>query len=85
MKRTQIYLTDFDHKKIKEYSNQNKLSFSGGIRELVAMSLRDKPYKLKKKTSFGQELLESRKRFSFNGPKDLSTTIDDYLYRGKKP
>lgn len=85
MKRTQIYLSDAEHAKIKEYAHKHKQSISASIREMTTMVLSDSPIKKKKQKSFGEEMLENRRKFSFNGPADLSTTIDDYLYRGKKP
>jgi len=85
MKRTQIYLSDLDYKRIKEYAIKRNQSLSASIRELTAMTLSDAPVRKKPKKTFWEELLASREKFSFNGPADLSTTIDDYLYKGKKP
>ena len=83
MKRTQIYLKESQFKKLKAYSNNKSISLAESVREMVDIGFETKLEGHIAKHSnerVGDLLLESRKKLSFKGPKDLSNNTDKYVY-----
>lgn len=94
MKRTQIYLREDQHKKLKDIAKKEDKTLAAVIRDSADMRLKyedaivvddsfseeaEKNHK-KRKNGFGTRMLESIDEIGFKGPKDLSQTIDKYVY-----
>ncbi len=83
MIRTQVYLPQSQIKYLKDLARANETSMSEELRkslEVVRHALKKKKTKL----SSMDWLLKDLDKIKFNGPKDLATNIDKYLYGGKK-
>lgn len=85
MERTQIYFPKTQIKKLKELAYKKKTTVSGLVRDAVdiqyAPQIKITP---KKQHESLLQFAERIRRMGFNGPKDLATNLDEYLYGGKK-
>ena len=76
MIRTQVYLPEQLYQEITIVSKKEKKAAAQVVRELLEEGLLIK----RKNTSIGKALLLLSK-INAQGPKDLSTNIDNYLYK----
>ena len=83
MIRTQVYLPKTDIDFLKDLARANKSTMSGELRKFLLVA-RSVSKKKKMKLSSAQWLLKDFDKVKFQGPKDLATNIDKYLYGGKK-
>ena len=85
MNRTQIYLPQTQIKKLKELAYKKRTTVSELVRDALDVQYATKvlvPQQKKRET-----LLEFAKRINSigpEGPKDLATSMNEYLYGGKK-
>lgn len=79
MIRTQVYLPKDLYQQVDIVSRKENKAKAAIIRELLAVGLRKKKSQIKVKEAF----LELAK-IAGEGPKDLSSHLDDYLYGNKK-
>ena len=91
MKRTQIYLPPQQHDRLKSLALKEHTSVSEVIRKIVDEKLAAKPAtgtpKKPAYTNPGEWLISQAnwaKKAGINGPSDLSTNLDEYLYGDKK-
>ena len=83
MIRTQVYLPKTDIDFLKDLARANKSTMSEELRKSLLV-VRSASKKKKVKLSSAQWLLKDIDKVKFQGPKDLATNIDEYLYGGKK-
>lgn len=83
MIRTQVYLPKTDIDFLKDLARANKSTMSEELRKSLLM-IRSASKKKKAKLSSVQWLLKDFDKVKFQGPEDLATNIDEYLYGGKK-
>ncbi len=86
MVRMQLYLPQQQHDRLKALALKQRKSMSSVVRQLVdektdpdVLTFTNKP----KKMSTGQWLLNQAKlaeSMGFQGPKDLASKVDEYLY-----
>ena len=95
MIRTQIYLPEYEYRKLKEKAKVADKTFAQVVREFIRVGLnqeesktfKKKKTKLKPKMSGAEYLLEMAReaeRLGFEGPPDSSVTVDEVLYGLKK-
>jgi hypothetical protein len=85
MIRTQVYLTEDQSQQIKLRSKQEQRPEAEILRDIVDKGLAAAGPATK--MSSGQSLLqlaELGKKYKAQGPGDLSTNVDDYLYGDKQ-
>ncbi|MFB6182037.1 MAG: ribbon-helix-helix protein, CopG family [Candidatus Magasanikbacteria bacterium] len=75
MKRTQLYIPENLHKKIKAEAREEGRSMSDLMREFLAEGLDNK-----KKQKGQVDLTDLANLNLSGGPKDLSKNMDNYLY-----
>lgn len=88
MLRTQIYLPEYEYKKLREKAKNANKTFAQVVRELLSLGLEKevetkRHNEKKKRLSAGELLLlmaEEAERLGFEGPKDGSLTIDEVVY-----
>lgn len=86
MKRTQIYFPYHQLRLLKKKAYEEEASLSEIIRRLIQKALEEKSFplkKAKKQENSGDWLLSLAKeaeKLKIKGPKDLSSSIDKYLY-----
>lgn len=81
MIRTQIYLPKDLHRELTSIARSRNTSLAGIVRHFVQYSLRQEEVS----DSTGKKALASLLEIQTkNGPKDLSTNLDHYLYGGPK-
>lgn len=83
MIRTQVYLPKTDIDFLKGLARINKSTMSEELRKSLLV-VRNAAKKKKVKLSSVQWLLKDFDKVKFQGPKNLATNIDEYLYGGKK-
>jgi hypothetical protein len=86
MIRTQIYLPQQQHDRLKDFALRQRTSMSDVIRQIVeekivtsSQAASTKP----KKLNAGEWLLIQAKlaeKLDFRGPSDLASKVDEYLY-----
>lgn len=79
MIRTQLYLPEDTHLDLHLLAQREKKRVSQIVREILNEGI-----KRKRQVSSGKTLLKIARYGFSNGPKDLSSNIDSYLYGGKK-
>lgn len=92
MLRTQIYLPEYEYKKLKEKARAQEKTFAEVVRELLRRgmekeSAEEGKQRKKKKLSGGEFLLSLAKeaeRLKLGGAKNASTTVDEVVYGFKK-
>ncbi len=78
MIRTQVYLTEEQHRMINQLAVQKKKPAAKVLRDLVDQSLKNQKYPTVKEALM--ELVKIGKESGATGPTNLSTTIDQELY-----
>lgn len=79
MIRTQVYLPQTDIDFLKDLARANRSTMSEEIRKSLNV-VRNVTKNKNKKTSSMEWLLKDLDKIKFNGPKDLASNIDKYLY-----
>lgn len=88
--RTQIYLPEYEYKRLKDRAKVQDKTFAQVIRDLLRLGLSEEKRQRetkKPKASGAQYLLQMAKeaeRLGFEGPRDMSTTVDEVIYGLKK-
>jgi len=86
MIRTQIYLTPKQHTMLKNKAHKENATVSEEIRKILDKELFTAEQQVKKQNT-GNWLLsmaEEAERLGANGPSDLASNVDAYLYGDKK-
>lgn len=81
MIRTQVYLSKTDIDFLKDLARANKSTMSEELRKSLE-AVKHISKKKKAKLSSMEWLLKDLDKIKFEGPKDLATNIDKYLYGG---
>jgi hypothetical protein len=83
MVRTQIYLPKSYIDKLKEKATQDGTTLSDVIRKIISKEILTEAEKGKKYANSGEWLMtiaEESKKYTPEGPTDLSSNVDKYLY-----
>lgn len=83
MRRTQIYLPEYQIHKLRATARRRQISISQLIRATLDRELIKTPQKKEEKMNAGEWLLQMAKKFEkykVSGPKDLAKDMDKYLY-----
>lgn len=93
MLRTQIYLPEYEYKKLREKARVSNKTFAQTVRELLQLGIEREEEKAKKRNNqkvkksgarFLLGMAREAERLGFEGPPDSSVTIDQTLYGFKK-
>lgn len=80
MHRTQLYLEKKQLNFLKKKSTQNNTSVSNTIRELIDSEIQKEEANLTKNSNPFVGLAKLAEELQLEGPEDLSTNLDKYLY-----
>ena len=82
MQRTQVYLEQPEYEALRLEAFKTKKTMSAVLRQLLKKEFNIKKTKAPK-TQSGKFMLGLAEKYGFEGPKDLSSNLDTYLY-GKR-
>ena len=89
MIRTQIYLTPALHQHFTRLARKNRTSMAREVRVSLEKQITPKDVKKTKKTKYKGaagwllKVAEEAEKMKYDGPKDLATNMDEYLYGDK--
>lgn len=83
MRRTQIYLQEYQIRTLRTIAQKQRVSLSQVIRQKLDNDLKKVALEEKPTVSAGEWLLQMARKFEkykVRGPKDLAKNMDKYLY-----